>query len=217
MSRTRTVLALVVLCVSSFAAFAAYDQTWYQANFWSGEYPNGFSIVKDGVSIAARGTTDLDAPADIQCALPKKAVFHPWNGARQAEYRTYSKIVPMVANEDLQIGFTEVAQVRAGETIEYLVYGAEGMFFVRYNGVEYEADQELLTKVTYDEKAMETPQDEWMNVTCLDGSSAWIFMRDLYTFDRDGNTVWLAGLDTWFLGFRDYGNVTDLTDEELPK
>lgn len=215
MSRFRLGL-LGLLALSSAFTFAAYDQTWYSANFWSGEYPNGFSIVQDGVSLPARASTDLDLPADIQCALPKKAVYHQWNAARQADFRTYSKIIPMTANEDLEIGYTETAQVRAGELIEYLIYGAEGMFFVRFNGVEYEADQELLTKVTYDEKAMEIPQDEWIGVTCLDGSVGWIFMRDLYSVDRDGNTLWMTGVDTWFLGFRDYGSVTDLTDADLP-
>ena len=215
MSRLRIGLLSLLVLGSTFA-FAAYDQTWYQANFWSGEYPNGFSIVKDGVSVPARASTDLDLPLDIQCSLPKKAVYHQWNAARQADFRTYSKIIPMTANVDLEIGYTETAQVRAGDLIEYLIYGADGMFFVRYNGVEYEADQELLTKVTYDEKAMETPQDEWIGVTCLDGSTAWIFMRDLYTVDRDGNTAWMSGVDSWFLGFRDYGSVTDLTDAELP-
>ncbi len=216
-NRVSKLLVLASFVFSSALALAAYDQTWYQANFWSGEYPNGFSVVTDGVTVPARTAMDRDLPVSIQCGLPKFAVYHQWNGARQADYRTASKIVPMVANEEFEIGFTETATVHAGDTVEYLIYGAEGMFFVRYNGVEYEADQEMLTKVTYDEKALEVPQEEWLNVTCLGGENAWIFAGDLSTVDVDGNTQWLPGLDTWFLGFRDYGVVTDLTEADLGK
>lgn len=36
-------------------AFATYDNSWYQADYWSGEWPNGFSIVQPGLVLKGRG------------------------------------------------------------------------------------------------------------------------------------------------------------------
>ena len=112
---------------------------------------------------------DLKLPVTIECELPFKAVFHPWNQGRTANYFTAAKIIPMTANEPVTLGYEgeDQAEVAAGDTVEYLIYGAEGMFTVRYKGKLYTADQSLLEKMTYDEEMMEIPQDEWLNVTCV--------------------------------------------------
>jgi len=216
MKMSRVLLSIAAFSFSAIA-YAAYDNTWYQTEFWSGEYPNGISIVAEGVALPARAAMDLDQPVTIECELPYKAVFHPWNQARAARYYTAAKIVPLTAKEDLTLGFEgeEQVEVAAGDLIEYLVYGAEGSFLVRYKGKEYTADQSLLEKVSYDEQKMEAPQDEWLNVTCVGGENAWIFLRDVVTVDRDGNSVYPQGVDSWFRGFREYGVVTDLTDADL--
>lgn len=209
-------LMSLALILFSIPASAAYDGTWYQADFWSGEYPNGIAIVAEGVAIPARSSMDKDRPVTIECELPYKAVYHPWNQARPAKYRTAAKIIPMTANEAVTLGEAgDQAQVAAGELVEYLIYGSEGSFLVRYNGKEYVADQSLLEKMTYDEERMETPQEEWLNVTCVGGEDAWIFMNELVQSDRDGNPAWPEGTDSWYRGLREYGVVTDLTDADL--
>ena len=48
------VLVPIALVLFSAAALAAYDDSWYQTEGWSGEYPNGISIVAEGVAIPAR-------------------------------------------------------------------------------------------------------------------------------------------------------------------
>ncbi len=216
MTALKSLVAIASL-LFSVSAWAAYDNTWYQTEFWSGEYPNGISVREKGVVLPARAGMDPDLPVSIQCAVPFRANYHPWNSARPAKYITAAQIIPMVANEDVKIGDKSEGQVTVakGELVEYLIYGSEGWFKVRYKGKEYMADQSLLEKMTYDLEKMEKPQDEWLNITCTGGENAWIFMRDLVTTDQDGNPAYPKGTDSWFLGFRDYGSVTDLTDEDL--
>ncbi len=40
-------------------------------------------------------------------------------------------------------------------------------------------------------------------------------MNELITTDKEGNTAWPVGTESWWRGFRDYGVVTDLTDDDL--
>lgn len=201
----------------SFFASAAYEQSWYLSEYWNGEYPNGFSVVAKNVSLPARAAMDPSLPISISCAVPFKAVYHPWNRARSAKYLTLTKIVPMVANEDLVLGLEgeEQAQVSAGEVIEFLNAGSEGIFLVRFKGVEYNATVELLDKVTY--KDADIQRDEWLNLTCGGGENAWILMSDVYQIHADGEWTYAEGLDTWFRGFRQYNKVTDLSDQDLKK
>jgi hypothetical protein len=206
---------LLALALLPAAASAAYDSTWYKASGWSGEYPNGFSVVAKKTSVPARGVMDLDAAADIKCELPYLAVFHPWNAKRKASYVTMSKIVILTVKNDFTFQDEDTKiDLKKGDTIEYLVYGAEGWFTVRINGKEYGADQSLFDQVEpVDEGAYR--QDEWLNITCKNGKKAWILLDDLTKTDGDGNSTYLPGLDSWYLGFKEYGEVRDLTEKDI--
>lgn len=211
-------LLLAALLALPLLASASYDGSWHRSEFWSGEYPNGFSVVKKGVVLSGRSEMNLDSAPSLSCAVPFKAVFHAWNSERPAEYVTYSKIVPMTAKADLILGEGEgegAVTVKAGETFEYLVYGSEGWFIVRYQGKEYDANQDLLEKVTYDEALLAHPQDEWTRISCENGGQAWIFLRDLYSTNEEGEVSYLPGVDSFWRGFREYGRVTDLTERDL--
>jgi hypothetical protein len=211
-------LAIALAMLAASSALAAYDNTWHQSEYWSGEYPNGFAVIKKGVVVTGRTGMDLDLARSVSCELPFKANYHPWNSKRKAEYRTASKIVAMVAKEDVTIGYeADQITVKAGETIEYLVYGAEGMFTVRYNGKDYEADQSLFEKVSYDQALLDLPQDEWLKIACKNGKIAWLFLRDLHQTDSEGNETYVPGIGNWMKGFREYGKATDLTDRDLKK
>src|SRR5512136_1866262 len=63
-------------------SYAAYDDSWYQVEHWSGEWPNGFSVARPGIVVQSRAAMDQDARRSIACTLPFKAVFSPWNSAR---------------------------------------------------------------------------------------------------------------------------------------
>ncbi len=202
-------------------AQAKYDNTWYQADYWPGEYPAGFSVVKKGVKIPARTDTDKDLAPSLQCPVEFKAVYHVWNENKRADFTTFSKIVPLTVKEDFEfVTYGDENQeiripLQKGDLIEYLVYGAEGWFTVRINGKEYGADQDLFSKVNeVDQSAFQ--DDQWLVLNC-GGQTAYVLFADLYTVDADGNEKFRDGLASWYLGFRDYGTVTDLTDKDLKK
>jgi hypothetical protein len=209
-------LALLSLLaiLPAFSASAAYDDSWYQADFWSGEYPNGVAVMEEGVSLMGRATMDPQAATDVACELPKFAVYHPWN-ERRAEYRTAAKIVPMTATANFRLTEDDrEAKVHKGDVVEYLVYGAEGTALVRFQGQEWVIGQEEMEKLSYDEKLM-IPQEEWFKVPCTNGGEAWLFLNELATSNDDGEFVYAPGLGSWWKGFREYGKVTDLTPEDL--
>jgi len=194
----------------------AYDGSWYKADFWSGEYPNGFSVVGKNVKLMGRAEPSLEAPATITCGLPQRAVFHAWNAKRLADYVTYSRIVTLTMKNDyvLDHGEDKPVSLKKGDTLEYLIYGAEGTFLVRIQGVEYTADQSLL------ENAEETAdgafqQDEWIQVPCRKGGKAWLFFGELVKTNSEGEVVYATGLSDWWKGFVEYGVVRDLKKRDL--
>lgn len=211
-------LASLLAIAGATIATADYDQSWHRAPYWPGEYPMGFAVIKKGVTVPARAVMDRKARATIRCGLPFRANIHPWNAKHPGRYVSVTKIVPMVAKEDVKIGYPEdgEATVRKGETIEYLVYGSEGFFTVRYQGKEYGASQELLEKVSYDKTLMDTPVDQWVELTCQGGKKAWVLLGDLVKTKND-KTSYYPGIGNWYRGFRDYGKVEDLTDADLRK
>src|SRR6267154_4009891 len=74
---------------------AKYDASWYKANGWSGEYPNGFTMASN-VTTKIRGSLELDAPKSISCVLRKGATYHQWNKKRvisdRLEFISFTKI-----------------------------------------------------------------------------------------------------------------------------
>jgi hypothetical protein len=218
-----TILAAAAVLLTTGAA-AAYDDSWYVTEFWSGEYPNGFAVAAPDIAVPARAAMDREAPASLTCPLPYKAVFSPWNEQRnqanEAKYFTASKIVPLVATADFVFEHGEAApplQVKRGQPIEYLIYGAEGSFLVRIDGKEYWAYQEQLEQVEAVDDTTSV-QEEWLSLRCADGTQAWILTEDLLASGEDGQVRYRDGL--WSTagtgpGFVEYGIVRDLTDEEI--
>ncbi|KYG66068.1 hypothetical protein AZI86_03100 [Bdellovibrio bacteriovorus] len=199
----------------SITAQAAYDDSWYQDDFWSGEYGNGIAVYKENVSVPARPVMDRDIPASISCQLPFKAVFHPWNEARVVQYRTASKIIPLHAKEDFDYDTDNgIIFAKKGDLLEYLIYYSEGMFALRFKGVEYVVAQDILEKTDYD-PSMYVPQEEWFKTTCVNGGEVWIFLSDLNSVDQNGDVVYFPGMGSWWPGYVEYGKVEDLTDEDL--
>src|SRR5215470_12579568 len=75
---------------------AKYDASWYRANGWSGEYPDGFTMASN-VATKIRGSLNLDAPKIISCVLRKGATYHQWNKKRvisdRLEFISFTKIM----------------------------------------------------------------------------------------------------------------------------
>lgn len=215
----RFLLLALFLATGASAMAATYDsQNWYQADFWSGEYPHGFSVIKKGVKVPARAEMTT-AAKPFQCELPFLAVYHPWNSGRKALYRTASRIVKLTAKEEFTLGDEEQGQakVKKGDTIEALIYLSEGGVRVRFNGKIYDAGQEVFQNS--EEVSNDAfQQDEWVQLRCVNGPKAWIFLPEMSVQHKDGAEDYLPGLDGWGRGYRDqYGKVTDLTPEDLKK
>jgi hypothetical protein len=178
------VFAAAFLAYSSPLA-AAYDDAWYQASFWGGEYPNGFSV--NGVTIVgARFEPDPETPASIECLLPKGAVYHPWNHDRvEADLLTFVSFTrkqPYTLDADLSLTvYTEEGDdvgldLTAGDTWTYLTYLGEGAFLMEYAGATYVGDQ-VLFEVSSANGEAET--HEWLRLICGNGESGWLLLDEI--------------------------------------
>jgi hypothetical protein len=172
---------------ASAAADIGYDQTWYRAAFWSGEYPDGFTVLKP-TAIQLRGEPSPMSSPRIECALNQGATYHPWNYDRVAtgdlEFLSFTRIDLMTVDHETravlydEAGKTEFAfDFARGEHWRYLAYLAEGSFLMDYKGKVYIGDQALL-----ENSSGSLAQDEyhaWIRISCANGASGWLFMQDI--------------------------------------
>jgi hypothetical protein len=214
-------LSLLLLALAAPAS-ASYDSSWFQTPYWSGEYPDGISVVKKGTVVLGRKAMDKDVAPSIRCALPYRAVLQPWNRHRnrlsQVTYFTAAKIVPLVAKEDFTFTPDEGAPValKKGDTVDFLVYDSEGAFEVRIQGKEYTAEQDFFDHMEPVDNSTFV-QDEWIRLRCQNGPAAWLLMGDLRKVDASGNIVYLPGLNEVGPGLTGYGEARDLTEREARK
>src|SRR5262245_57534451 len=86
---------------------AKYDASWYRAEYWGGEYPDGFTM-DDDVALGIRATPGVGAPKSVSCALRKGATYHPWNRKRVAadhlKFITFTRIKTFEVTKDYSSG-----------------------------------------------------------------------------------------------------------------
>jgi hypothetical protein len=176
-----------------------YDASWYAADLWSRETPDGF-VVHAPLTIAIRPKDDPAAPRAISCRLDP-ADYHPGLFgnqsadaiSRQLHYRSYTKKI----TADVSQAYTAVMQdgehsvsveVRKGDHWTYLVWGEEGAYLIELNGHLYGAiGQELVDHSTVNGKPADgmignldpAHYQEWLNLPCANGVRGWLFMPDL--------------------------------------
>ena len=188
-----SLLALLLLLATPASAqsVSAYDDAWYRGDFWAGEYPNGFTVLKDTTlklrpALSATGKT-------IDCPLPAKATIHPWNISRVKDmgltFVTFSEIQEWELTEAYEAPFyseldaTETTlSFKPGDRIRYLIYYAEGTFLMEYEGVQYTGDQGLLEKAKQVNTA--TRDDEWLRINCPNNMWGWLYFPDLVIDDK---------------------------------
>lgn len=192
MRRTSLALLATLTALAASPALAqsveAYGEGWYKAEFWSGEYPNGFTALKDNV-LKLRPALDPKAEKTIDCAVPAKATYQQWNGPRVLDqgltFVSFTEIDEMKiskpytttlmrndGSDSVEIAF------KPGDQWTYLAYFAEGAFLMKYDGVEYDGDQDLFD---YSERAGtgERGYDEWLRINCPNNQWGWLFMGDI--------------------------------------
>lgn len=164
-----------------------YPDGWEMQPFWSGEYPNAFSVTQEGVTVMGHETITYEVYPPIYCGLPHKATYSPWNAARieSDELIFVSMVFPttITLNEDAEIEVflgkeTETLSLQAGDQMIYKSYLAEGYFMAEKDGALYEMNESDLPAST--EFAPGPEDQEWVQVTCddADQTRAWILYQD---------------------------------------
>jgi hypothetical protein len=181
------IAALFALAAVPALAQSTYDDTWHRAPFWSGEYPDGFSLART-TTVQLRPTLDARAQKTIACELPHGATYQTWNQARVEEqglhFTSFSKIAeykitrPYETTLYKHLDGTELkVSLKEGDTFRYLVYFGEGAFLMEYDGVEYDGDQDLFEHAEQEGDA--NGYEEWLRINCSNNQWGWLFMGDV--------------------------------------
>jgi hypothetical protein len=171
---------------------AKYDASWYRANGWSGEYPDGFTIASN-LTAKIRGSLNSDAPKSISCVLRKGATYHQWNKKRVISDRLEFISLTKIETYELSASFTvelrrhsdgddTTIQFKKGDQWLYLAGLAEGTFLIKFNDTIYIADQNLYEKSTKVEAPVdgaESTYDEWLKLRCANGAVGWILFNEI--------------------------------------
>jgi len=189
--KTIILAAVSALVLSSASVLAqeveSYDDTWYRASFWSGEYPAGFTVVKD-TTVQLRPRLDPSAEKTIACDLPARATYQPWNRERVEEqgltFVSFTRIGDYRVTKPFAGSFyrnddaTQVdVSLKPGDTWRYLVYFAEGAFLMEYEGVRYDGNQDL---IGYSQQMGDAAgYHEWLRINCPNNQWGWLNMGDI--------------------------------------
>ena len=164
-----------------------YPDGWEMQLYWSGEYPNAFSVTQEGVTVLGHETITYGADASIACGLPHKATYSPWNRDRNESDRIeyVSMVFPttFTLKEDVTLEVLvgdgeETLSLTADDQMVYKSYLAEGWFIAEKDGVQYEMNEADLPQSTIFEQG---PEDqEWVRITCdnADKTRAWVLYED---------------------------------------
>jgi hypothetical protein len=185
--------AVALLAVNPAAAQSvpSYDDAWHRGDFWSGEYPNGFTVLEDTTLTLRPALSSTEKTID--CPLPAKATIHPWNVARVQDmgltFVTFSEIQEWEVTEAYEAPFygefdaTETTlSFKPGDRFRYLIYFAEGTFLMEYEGVQYTGDQGLLEKAKQVNSA--SRDDQWLRINCPNNMWGWLYFPDLVIDDK---------------------------------
>ncbi len=164
-----------------------YPDGWEMQPYWSGEYPNGFAVTSEGVTVMGHETITFEEYPPIYCGLPHKATYSPWNADRiESDDLTFVSMVyptTFTITEDVEVEVflgkdVEMLPLKAGDQLIYKSYLAEGFFMAEKDGQLYEMNEAELPASTEFEQG---PEDqEWVHVTCDDAEQtrAWVLYQD---------------------------------------
>lgn len=201
----------------------SYAEGWDLSRGWPGEYPPGFSVLEEGVTLMGRSVMQPLSEADMPCPLPKFATYQQWNVARvesdDLDFRTATKLFEITMTTDAPIevladalGTTsKLLQLKTGDVLVYKRYLGEGFAIIAHDGVDYEINEVELSDISdFAEKSIAVgyQEDLWVNVKCADepGNRAWI----LYDEARQNSGIG----PTPIFGF---GDSRDITGFDLPE
>lgn len=180
-----------------------YGDDWAVTGGWPGEYPAGFSILKNNTVLKAHPHMNPLTEANIECPVPKFATYQQWNHTRaeadDLDFVVATKVFTITMIKDLNIqvpdpddlvGFKDMTlTLKSGDTLSYLRYLGEGFAIVDFKGTEYQIDEQDLRDVSDIDQASQTSTvDLWLELPCAnqDKSRAWVLYDEVIRQDGVG-------------------------------
>ena len=171
-----------------YAKLSGYGEGWYISPGWPGEYPAGFVVLDEGVTLQGRARPNPAAPRDTACTLPRLANYQLWNyprvSADKLEFFVATKTFPVTLTQDAAVeyvsdaGSMQVLELKQGDQLNYLRYLGEGFAILSFDGTEYDINEAELMDIT-DIRDSKGEEDEWVRVTCMDGSQPWLLYDEV--------------------------------------
>jgi len=196
-----------------YTKLSGYGEGWYISPGWPGEYPAGFVVLDEAITVKARARPNPAAPQDMDCTLPHLANFQLWNNPRVAadelEFFVATRTFPVTLTQDAAIEFISDAgsmqtlDLKQGDQFTYLRYLGEGFAILSFEGAEYDINEAELMNVT-DIQAGKGEEDEWVRVTCADGSQPWLLYDEVIAVDGIVPSP-ITG----------YGDASDITPDQV--
>jgi hypothetical protein len=170
---------------------SSYDAGWHKENFWSGEYPNGFTMAAN-LTIPIRSRPDPAAAKSLPCLLKRGATYHVWNKSRVAsdklQFVSYTRIETYQLKADYKSQLMRKSDhepidvgLKSGDHWSLLVPLSEGMVLIKAGDTMYVASQDLVDNSERLDSSTEKPavQDEWLGLRCANGTAGWIFLGEI--------------------------------------
>jgi hypothetical protein len=170
-----------------YSKITSYGDDWYLSPGWPGEYPAGFVILDADVTVDGRTAPDHTKPQDKACSLPQFANYQLWNNKRVAadelEFFVATKTFPVTLTQDANVEYVsdagmQVLEMKRGDQLTYLRYLGEGFAILSRDGTEYDINEAELMDIS-DIRDSKGEEDEWIRVTCGDGTRAWLLYDDV--------------------------------------
>ena len=198
-----------------YQTLSGYDSTWYVSAGWPGEYPAGFAVLDAGISAPAWTVPNGDREADASCTLPQFANYQLWNTERvegdDLRFFVATKTFPVTLNQNASVEYISDGEIRkleltAGDQLTFLRYLGEGFTVLSFEGVEYGINEAELRDVS-DIGSMPTVEDQWVRVTCADGSQPWLLYAAMIELDGVVPSPMLAYGESWDIAPEDVEQV----------
>ncbi len=193
------------------------EEIWYLSSGWPGEYPPGFSVLGENISLMGRAHMHKDAAQNIACPVAQNATFQQWNMARvdadKLEFMTVSQRVEISVTENAVLDaptdddWEKKLTLEPGDRLTYLRYLGEGWVIMEHAQTEYQIEEGALVGISDIETAFDDIEDDqlWINVACDDETKtrAWLELDEV--LETEGIVM------TPIIGF---GDARDMTEQD---
>ncbi|MDA9009226.1 hypothetical protein N9K16_04620 [Alphaproteobacteria bacterium] len=170
----------------------------YKTDFWSGEWPPGFTVQED-TYVSGRPSPDSTTSRTIRCSLEKSATYHPWNQKRSKAdnlqfftiQTTQAFVVKSAVNayvSDPDTNEESTIQFKKGDEWTFLTYYGEGFYRMSFKGQDYVAEQDLSESSveTTASQSNEPVYEQWLGLPCDNNIFGWLLLEDLTGNDAIG-------------------------------